>query len=55
MLFRGASAGEAAEAEVRRRLSRMLFGCVFSLVFAGLVGAVLLFVVGVVAFALITG
>jgi len=55
LIFGGKSVGEVAEAEARRRLRNLLWGCAFTLVFGFLVGGVLLFVAGIIGWAYFMG
>jgi hypothetical protein len=54
-LFSGKRAGELAEAELQRRMRNLLVGCLFSLVFGVVFGAVILFAVAIVAWAVLLG
>lgn len=53
LIFSGKSAGEVAKEEGKRRLRSLIWGCAFTLVFAGVVGVVLLGVIGVVLWAVL--
>ena len=54
LLFSGKSADEVAEDEIKLQVSKFLFGCGISLALAFLFAAALLFVLGIVAFGILS-